>query len=361
MNIIPLPTLEPPQNTNCIFDTSIDPLKKLKIIGDSEFEDIVCEWATSYLSKSEKYVNVAQIGGSKDSGRDLIAYIDENYQEFDIFQCKHYKNPLTPSAYMVEFGKLCYYTMTQQYAKPRKYFIVASNGIGRDLRKLVESPSDINGALIKKWDKYCAPKEKITAEGVPLTPQLRSYIDNFDFSIVSDIAPATLLEQFSQTMWFKYHFGGGLKKRKKFRAVPETLSPEEYRMEYVKQLLKVYSNHEGKNFGDAISLQSVPGLYEHFKCQREYFYHADALERFSRDEFITNDAYNEVKDQVRCGISNTYKSVKDNELERVDRTIDRAQILPISTDEFADITIQEKSGICHDLVNDNKIRWVDNE
>ena len=42
-------------------------------------------------------------------------------------------------------------------------------------------------------------------------------------------------------------------------------------------------------------------------------------------------------------------------------TIDRAQILPVVSNELRDITILDKSGICHDLVNDGEMRWVDND
>lgn len=42
---------------------------------------------------------------------------------------------------MVEFGKLCYYTFIGEYNIPQKYYIVASNGIGKSLRSLIENYS----------------------------------------------------------------------------------------------------------------------------------------------------------------------------------------------------------------------------
>ncbi len=148
MKVEPLPNLEPPKDSSRIWDLTIDPLVRLSTIEAGEFEVIACEWASGYLTQCEHYKNVAQIGGSKDSGRDIVAYLDESLQEFDIFQCKRYKDPLSPSVYMSEFGKLCYYTKIGKYNKPRKYFIVASNGIGQDLRELIEHPKTINQQLI---------------------------------------------------------------------------------------------------------------------------------------------------------------------------------------------------------------------
>ncbi|GAE02573.1 hypothetical protein CBO05C_2263 [Clostridium botulinum B str. Osaka05] len=361
MNVNPLPNIEPPQDTSRIFDVSIDPLVRLRTIEAGEFEDIVCQWASGYLAKCEYYKNVAQIGGSKDSGRDIVAYLDESLQEFDIFQCKRYKEPLSPSIYMSEFGKLCYYTMIGKYNIPRKYYIVASNGIGQDLRELVEHPETINARLIETWDKYCKPKKKIIADGLPMTDELKDYIAIFDFGIVSEVSPQTLLEQFSTTCWYKYHFGGGLRQRPRIPKPQEELVPEEAAMEYVSQLMKVYSSHENKDITDVKCLKSIKQLHGHFKRQRECFHNARALKRFARDEFINDEVYDDLKNQVYHGVVTTCESAFYDELKRVDTTIERAQILPIKTAELGEINILEKSGMCHDLVNDGEMRWVEDD
>lgn len=361
MNTIPLPDSIIPKDPSRIFDNSIDPLVRLQTIGDEEFENIVCEWASGYLAKTELYKNVAQMGGSRDSGRDVVAYLDDSLQVFDIFQCKRYKNPLTPSEYMVEFGKLCYYTMIGKYNIPRKYYIVASNGLGPELREMIENPETINKKLIDAWNKKCAPKRKITATGVPMTAQLKVYVENFDFSIVSDVAPVTLLEQFSKTSWYKYHFGGGLRKRPRVESPQEELTSDEIQMEYVNQLMKVYSRHENKEITDIEKLKEISGLHKHFKRQRESFYHARALKRFARDEFITDDVYDDVKNQIYHGVITICEDTYDDDLKRVNETIGRAHVLPIISPELGDINIWEKSGMCHDLVNEGEMRWVEDE
>lgn len=361
MNSIPLPPVEPPQDTSRIFDVSINPIDRLRTIEAGAFEDIVCQWASGYLANSEHYKNVAQMGGSKDSGRDIVAYLDDTMQTFDIFQCKRYKAPLSPSVYMSELGKLCYYTMIGKYNMPRKYFIVASNGIGQDLRELVEHPKRINSQLIETWDKYCKPKRKIVADGLLLTDPIKEYVTNFDFSIVSEIAPQTLLEQFSKTSWYKYHFGGGLRKRPRVRKPQDELESDEVTMEYVCQLMQVYSQHEKKKITDIETLKTVTKLHGHFKRQRESFHNARALQRFTRDEFINDDVYDDLKNQVYHGVINTCEATFDQDLNRVDSTIERAQLLPIKTSELSDISILEKSGMCHDLVNDGEMRWVESE
>ena len=358
MKTQPLSSPERPKNTSRIFDTT-EPQLRLKTMGEDEFERVVGEWAYSCLRKEKKYSNVALLGGSGDSGRDLVAYIDDNMQKFDIYQCKRYEKPLSPSTYMIEFGKLCYYTYIGEYVVPNKYYIVASNGIGQSLRKLIEHPKQINTELINTWDEKCGKKRQIIAEGIKMTDSLRKYIEEFDFSIVSDIAPITLLDEFSKSPWYKYHFGGGIKKRPTFEKPSEQVKKSEKTMPYVKQLLKVYSKEAGQVYETQEDLKNNQKLYKHFMRQREGFFSAQSLKRFARDELLNEDSYNSLKGQVEFGIMDVYENEYSSELERVKETTKQANSLGVSCEEIKDVTIYDKTGMCHELVNDEKIIWSD--
>lgn len=358
MKTYPLPSHERPKNTSRIFDTT-EPQLRLKTMGEDEFERVVGEWACSCLKKENKYSNVALLGGSGDSGRDLVAYIDDNMKEFDIYQCKRYEKPLSPSVYMIEFGKICYYTYIGEYAIPNKYYIVASNGIGQSLRKLIEHPKQINIELIKVWNEKCGKKRQITANGIKMTDDLRKYIEEFDFSIVSDISPITLIDDFSKSPWYKYHFGGGIKKRPASEKPSEKLNNSEKTMPYVKQLLNVYSKEAGQVYETHEELKNNKKLYRHFMRQREGFFSAQSLKRFARDELLNEDSYDSLKEQIEFGILDVYENEYSSELERVKETTKQANSLSISCEEIKDITIQDKTGMCHELVNDDRIVWSD--
>lgn len=358
MKTYPLPSPERPKNTSRIFDTT-EPQLRLKTMGEDEFERVVGEWACSCLKKENKYSNVALLGESGDSGRDLVAYIDDNMKEFDIYQCKRYEKPLSPSVYMIEFGKICYYTYIGEYAIPNKYYIVASNGIGQSLRKLIEHPKQINIELIKVWNEKCGKKRQITANGIKMTDDLRKYIEEFDFSIVSDISPITLIDDFSKSPWYKYHFGGGIKKRPASEKPSEKLNNSEKTMPYVKQLLNVYSKEAGQVYETHEELKNNKKLYRHFMRQREGFFSAQSLKRFARDELLNEDSYDSLKEQIEFGILDVYENEYSSELERVKETTKQANSLSISCEEIKDITIQDKTGMCHELVNDDRIVWSD--
>ncbi|MEN6411948.1 MAG: ABC-three component system protein [Veillonellales bacterium] len=358
MDAIPLKQPSKPINASVVFDSSVDPLVRLRTISEDEFEDITCEWAYSCLSEREEYFDVVQLGGSRDSGRDLVAYLDQTKLNFDIFQCKRYKDPLTPGVYMTEFGKLCYYTFIQEYRIPRKYFIVASYGIGQSLRKLVENPETINDVLIRNWNACCAKKKKITDKGVPLTPELKTYIEQFDFSIISEVSPVRLIEEFSSTPWFKYHFGGGLKKRPIVQQPPEQVGVEEQTMPYVQQLLSVYGGHAKEDIPTIEVLKNKKQLHSHFKRQRACFYSAQSLKRFARDELINDDAYLQIKTDIYHGVVDICEKSYEDSFDRVNGTINKAQLLSVANEELKNVSIMDKSGICHELVNDEELKWI---
>lgn len=356
MKITELNMPKVPTDTGRIFDLT-EPIIRLEQMAAAEYERIVGEWAYSYLKESREYYDVVLMGGSSDSGRDLVAYLDDTYSRYDIYQCKHYENPLKPSEYWIELGKLCYYTYMKEYRIPEKYYIVASKGIGVKFRKYIENPTTIGTELIKQWDTYCGGKNRILAEGIPLTNELKSYIEQFDFTIIKDISPIKFLDQFSQTSWYKYHFGGGIKKRPVVDKPDEILSKEEKKLPYVKQLLEVYSEEDSFRYEDDKALKRNPIFFNHFSRQREGFYSAQSLKRFVRDELVDEGEYEALKEQVSFGIADTYEKIYESKLARVKSTTEKATELNLSSTEIHDIKIQDKNGMCHELVNDGKLMW----
>lgn len=334
---------------------NIPPLDRLKIMGEDDFEDLVLEWANGYIKN--KYIKVSRMAGSGDKGRDIVAYYEN--RKYDIYQCKHYEKTLSPSNYWVEFGKLCYYTYNKSYNIPRKYYIVASNGIGQKLRDLIDNPKSINEELIKQWDSHC--KNGITKkESIVLEGNLLEYIKNFDFSIVDDLPPLSLIEQYSQTAYYKFRFGGGIKKRVKPK-IPEDISNEEQELNYIKELFKVYSHQSRQNIINIYQLQNNNKLYRHLLRQREDFYMAQALKRFSRDEYLDTEPYKEIRDEVFKGIIDCCEEEYNDYYKKVNNVLSLARSITLESMQFGVIAPSEKVGMCHDLVNDSEISWVEND
>lgn len=332
---------------------NIPPIDRLKIMSADDFEDLVLEWANGYVKN--KYIKVSTMAGSGDKGRDIVAYYDD--RKYDIYQCKHYKNPLSPSNYWIEFGKLCYYTYKKDYTVPRKYIIVASNGIGQELRDYIDKPESINSELIKQWDTYC--KKSITKkEVISLEGDFLEYVKKFDFSIVDDLPPIELINQHKDTIYFKFRFGGGIKKRKK-PCISKEISNEEEKMNYIKELLEVYSRRLGKDISSIEELKGNGKFYSHLSRQREDFYIAQALKRFSRDEYLDSEPYNDVKDEIYKGVIDSCEDYYESYFKRVNETLKVAREIALNTIELGTISPSEKSGVCHDLINNEEMSWLD--
>lgn len=343
-----------PTDRGRIFDMT-EPIIRLEQMDAAEYERVVGEWAYSYLKGSKDYYDVVLMGGSSDSGRDLVAYLDDTYNRYDIYQCKHYDTPLKPSEYWIELGKLCYYTYVKEYRIPEKYYIVASKGIGAKLRKYIENPTIIGAELIKQWDTYCGGKKQILADGITLTNELKTYIEQFDFSIIKDISPIKFLEQFSQTNWYKYHFGGGIKKRPVSEKPNETLSSEEKKLPYVKQLLEVYSEEDNCLYEDDNELKrkalnktelgkEIKNIYvslrdEHNKHREKVVSHYQIYNQCVEHECSRNHFY---------GWSITYEKMKQyvkNDLDNGDKLILDTAKYVLENDEFKKMSdISEKMG-----------------
>ena len=73
----------------------IEPIVRLEQMDAAEYERVVGEWAYSFLKGSKDYYDVVLMGGSSDSGRDLVAYLDDEYNSvmtLDVyFRCTPYK------------------------------------------------------------------------------------------------------------------------------------------------------------------------------------------------------------------------------------------------------------------------------
>lgn len=105
--------------------TPIAPIDRIKIFSHTQWEEFVLEWADSLRNE---YSRVERCGGPGDMGRDIVATCADAKDGWDNYQCKHYRDPLKPSAVWIELGKLVYYTHLGEYTFPRKYHFVARRG-----------------------------------------------------------------------------------------------------------------------------------------------------------------------------------------------------------------------------------------
>ncbi|MEE0566802.1 ABC-three component system protein [Clostridium sp.] len=211
---------------------------------------------------------------------------------------------------------------------------------------------------IQQWSEKC--ESRITKkERVVLEDKFLEYVKNFDFSIVCDIPPIKLIEQYSQTIYYKFRFGGGIKKREK-PEVPKEVSKEEEKFNYMKELFIVYSDELNFNVKSYDELKSNKKYFNHCNRQREDFYIAQLLARVSRDEYLDSQPYDELKNEIYKGVIDCCEEEHSSCFKKVNETLKVARNMNIESMAFGPISPSEKVGICHDLVNNYEISWVGN-
>lgn len=330
----------------------IPPIERIRIFSAGQWEDFVLEWADSLR---DQYGTVERCGGAGDMGRDIIAFDKASPAIWDNFQCKHYKAGLTPGDIWVELGKLVFYTYTKEYTYPRKYVFVAPQGAGTKLSNLLRKPDKLKAQLIDNWDKNC--KEGITSKAVvELDAALRTYLDALDFSIFEAVPPLRIIDQHAKTRWYATRFGGGLPARPKVAAPPVTVAAHE--VTYVRSLLDAYGDHLKCTVPTVADLGAHDDVREHFNDARLEFYSAEALRAFSRDT-LPPGAFEELQDELHGGIKDEMRGVHPDGYRRVLSVVKTAKLLPITDHELKErLSIHDRGGICHQLANDGKVRWV---
>ncbi len=334
----------------------ISPIDRLKLMSADDWEIFTEEWLDL---KRSTYIKTERLAGAGDMGRDIVAYITDprsnpNNYEWDCYQCKHYDHSLSPSGVWVEFGKIIYYTFKSEYPIPKKYYFIAPQGIGTSLNKLLQDTSNLKDTLKEKWDKYC--KEKITkTEDILLQGDLLIYFESFNFSIFDSIAPKIIIDEYRSHRDFLKRFGGSLPSRPTI-SIPSNIED----LRYIDQLVKSYntnSTNEILNVDD-ISLASHKG---HFEDARKSFYKAEELRMLNRDS-LPDGIFENLKENIYDGVSSKSREEFDDGYKKVLAIESQAVQIPIESNPLKD-TCQtiDKKGLCHHLVNDKKLTWVEED
>ena len=341
-------------NADVILGAAIPPVDRLKIMSPLQWEELVTEWLVS----KPQYKYVGRIGQSGDLGRDVIACEGElgSQAPWDNYQCKYYKDAIAVHNLWPELGKLIYYTYIGSYSRPRAYYVVAPQGPSAGLTTLLQQPESIRKQLVSKWDDACA--KKITdKKTIVLDVPLQAYIESFDFSIVTAVPPPILLAEYSKTIWFPFRFGGGLKERPQPVPVPIGIGKQE--TQYVKHLLDAYADYLKTPVTDITDLSGQKKLREHFGRQRTYFYFAEALQVFARENVPVDDAFDDLQAHVRDAISDELDEDHSDGYTCVKKVIHVARTLSFPNHVLSSrLDPRDLAGICHQLANGDLISWV---
>lgn len=331
------------------------PQHRIILYSDKEWEGFVHEWA--HFCLKTKYAQVQRFTGSGDEGIDVAGFADDDKLQgvWDNYQCKHYDHPLYPTDAWPEIAKLLWFTFKKQFRVPRRYFFVAPRNVGTTLNRLLSNSSQLKQALIGEWDKHCRSKITETVD-IPLEGDFLAYIQAFDFSIFDSKTALHLIEDHRFTPYHAARFGGGLPGRPTPASPPEAIAAAESR--YVQQLLGAYADHTKAEVQDTESLNAWPKLKDHFLRQRVAFYHAESLRVFARDT-VPPGTFESLQDDIHGGVVDVHDAAHDDGYACVCAVTKAARELQITANVLITRTKpQDRDGICHQLANEDRLRWT---
>lgn len=335
---------------------NILPIDRIKLMSPDEWEALIEEW----LETTQKYDSskIERLGGAGDMGIDVIAYItnpkDNPNYKWDCYQCKRYNKPLNPSSMWIEFGKIIYYSFICKFPAPKSYYLVGTHGIGTSLKKYFIDSNKLKSELLKQWDSKCKNNISNTTS-IPLEGAFLDYFEKFDFKIFNKVEPKIVVEGHKKHANHILRFGGGLPSRQNF-PIPDIEADKELR--YIKQLVKAYDSDSDSEINE---VNEISKYYErHFTDSRKSFYKAEELRVLTRDNLP--EIFESLKDEIFDGVINTVENKHENGYTKVKTVEDKAVNIKIESNPLREAceTI-DKKGLCHHLVNDEKISWVEDE
>lgn len=327
---------------------------RVSILSPDDWEDFIEEWA---FSLKNIYEQVRKAGGAGDLGLDVIGFTDEKkfWGVWDNYQCKRYDHPLSPSDIWTEIGKIIYYSFKKEYSVPRKSYFVCSKGIGTRLFKFLSDSGKLKEEARKNWETHC--KNNISTKfEVELKGDFLNYFEDFDFAIFDSKSVNELIEGHSKTKFHALRFGGGLPGRPAPAKPPEKIKANESR--YIGQIFSAYSQHIKIKISCPKDLEKRKDLKEDYLRQRERFYHAESLLNFSRDT-VPDGTFEALQEEVFSGVVDVCnQSYKDGFL-RIQTTMQQAAQINITANLLQSVTqVSDRQGICHQLVNKERLNWV---
>lgn len=146
---------------------------------------------------------------------------------------------------------------------------------------------------------------------------------------------------------------------------PSTVADEE--IKYVKELFGVYQEKTGAKCERAEDLEPYPRLKKHFNRQRKDYYLAETIRRGLRDTVCPDETQNFdcLKDEIYEGVVTTEEKEYDSGYDRLSAVMEHATLIQLSTN-LNTLTLNwvgpgEKKGICHMLVNDDRLHWMEGD
>lgn len=163
---------------------SFPPSVQVQHYSSTEWEEFIEECCDILAELDQTYARVQRLGGAGDAGRDIEArLVDDLFPDaWDLYQAKHYRDPLTSSEFLPELAKFISNLAAGRYPPPRQYLVCAPRNAGPALHDLIAAPDRLKDALLAAWKKGAGTR----TFPFDLTPELVAFVSAYDFGRVRE-------------------------------------------------------------------------------------------------------------------------------------------------------------------------------
>lgn len=324
----------------------LTPSQQLLHYSADQWEEFVREWAAQLPSD---YVRVKRIGGSGDAGADVAGFRSEDGFDgpWDCFQCKFYNRSIMWSDLLPELIKVFRHVARGDYTTPSRYSILAPKGVGRTLDRLLSQPAKLKEKFLVEARQ--ALSDDSEADAI-LSLAVTSSFNIFDSA---DLDGVFAVHRASP--WHASRFGVSLPARTAPGAPPMQVQPGESR--YIQQLVEVYSERWIDVDSPEVAATDTRSQ-ANFKKQRVRFFRAEALRAYARDS-VPPGTFEHFQDDILDGVIDTAAQNHASGWDRMHGVLSVAGGLNLTSHLLSTRAEQDDiKGLCHQLANDDKLRWV---
>lgn len=309
------------------------------------------------IQSAKGYVHVKRMGGPGDFGIDVAAFKSARGLEgpWDCYQCKQYSAPLAPAQAWTEILKILRAVVAGECVMPDEYWFAAPNGIGLRLDKLLSQPTKAKQQFVD----WLGSQTPVPALDVAERAKVGALVTATDFSRFDSLQPRHIITLHAETRYHALRFNSPLPERNDEDQELGEYTGDERR--YVDQLIAAYQE---RHPDDDISRNNVADHATrggHFKRQRQAFFRAEALRVYAR-ESTPDGTFDALQGDVHAGVVEHAESDHVDAYTRAQSVLAASANIDLSSHRLIERADNEdRKGMCHQLVNDERLSWVEKE
>lgn len=336
---------------------AIQPSAKVLLLDPDQWElFILAATRQRILPDGHRYEVNKRLGGAGDGGRDIEARFGHALVRdgWDLYQAKHYAQGLTSSEAFPEMAKFFRQLALNTYPRPKNYYLCCPRAIGNELHNtMAAGASAFKAKFLAAWK---GENTGMQGKAIELTADVQAAIDDFDFDRFVECPVHDLLTWHAHDKAAHHDLFGIVGERGDDDSMPD--QPGEHEDVYIDELLRVYTEHKTS----PVTRDDVASsdYTDHFTAQRQVFYCAEGLQRFSRDIYPNEPEFERLLNMVHAGIRPTLAQLKlKTGMDKVDAAVDKASSLKVQESRLSpQLRGGDLPGTCHHLVNGRRLKWI---